>query len=165
MRLTGEVDRARVGSLVAAPADWRHLAFVEERARLWISALQAGDRAGFVRLHVAGEPEAEEAADLAFGRHRGFADIRRGRTPQRAIFVSRSAGDGDEDYSTTICFCRLDDCADRWPISAFDADNREDRPYVCTRLVPFTVFRRGEVPAFITRRSPHGLPEPRPARR
>jgi hypothetical protein len=164
-RLTGEANRARLGGLVPAPEDWPHRAFVEAQADQWLAALQARDRAGFARLHLAGEPEAEEAARLAFGRHRGFADLRRASRPQRAIFVARSAGDEAEDYSSTICFCRSGDCSERWPISGFDADNHEDRPYVCTRFGPYVLFRRGTVPAFITRRSPHGLPEPRPTRR
>lgn len=165
VRLAGEGNRARLGNLAAAPADWPHLAFVQAQSSRWLSALHSGDRAEFARLHLAGEPEAEEAEALAFGRHRGFADIRRAQAPPRQIFLTVGDRDDKYDYRATICFCRSADCSELWPISAFDADNREDRPYVCTRFVPFMVPGRGVVPIFITQREPLGLPEPRSSRR
>jgi hypothetical protein len=170
-RLSGEANRARLGNLVAPPADWPHRAFVEEYARQYLAALRSGDRATFARIH---EPdhqsgaEGSEAVALAFGHHRGFRDIRTApQPPQMAIFIQDAPGpriwsaeDRDDDYASTICFCRSGDCTDRWPISTFDADNREDRPYVCASFGPYIVFNGGTAPTFRTGRERFGLPEP-----
>jgi hypothetical protein len=170
-RLSGEANRARIGNLVAPPADWPHRAFVEAHARQYLAALRSGDRAAFARLHEPDQQpgaEASEAVAMAFGRHRGFRDIRTApQPPQMVIFIQDAPGPGiwsaedrDDDYASTVCFCRSGDCADRWPISTFDADNREDRPYVCASFVNYVVFNGGTAPTFRTRGQPFGLPEP-----
>ena len=163
VRLAGEANRGRIGDLVPAPGSWPHRRFVEVQAGRWLRALQGGDRREFGRIHLEAEIGGRRATRLAFGRHRGFADIRRGR-PQSIILVRREPPDREDDYSSTICFCRTGDCSHLWPIAEIDADNAETRPYVCTRFVPFMLFRRGVVPAFITERGRYGLPEARSTR-
>lgn len=176
-RLTGEDMRSKVGNLFFAPADWPYRKFAEEKAREYLGVLRRGDRSAFSKMHLETErpPQLRNSVSLAFGSHPGFTKLRRtGREPQMAILVQREEpriepqgvetlhGPRSEfdEYSATICFCILPDCTALWPISWFDADNRDDRPYVCTELQPFVVYRQGTVPAFSTQRGRHGLPEP-----
>lgn len=170
-RLIDETNRLRVGNLVTPPADWPHRGFVEAHARQYLDALRSGDRAAFARLNQPDEISAEDgraAVAMAFGHHRGFRDVRRAsQPPQMAIFIQDAPGprtwsaeDRNDEYASTVCFCRSGDCTDRWPISTFDADNREDRPYVCASFGPYIVFNGGTVPIFRTRGQPFGLPEP-----
>ena len=66
----------------------------------------------------------------------------------------------DESYSATLCFCVDGDCSERWPIAQIDADNRPNRPYVCTQFSDYRVDRRVTRPMFRTAVGRHGLPEP-----
>jgi hypothetical protein len=173
VRLTGEANRTRVGNLVEAPPSWPYRAFVEEHARRYLAALRAGDRTTFLALHLdaerpqSGGAAGRDALEAGFGRHRGFADLRTSpRSPQMAIFLedepgpaTTPPGQAPSDYSALICFCRGPDCTARWPISSFDADNREDRPYACTDFSPYFLMGRPQ-PAFSTAQSNGGLPEP-----
>jgi len=172
VRLMGEAMRARVGSLSPAPAAWSERPKVDALAADYLSVLRSGDRARFLKLHLASErPDGEAEADarLAFGGHRGFAALRRSSGPvETAILLEHAAGGPDEqeeDYASWICFCVEASCAGRWPISAVDADNRPERPYVCTHLTPYQVFRAGVEPAFYTQRGRSGLEEPPPSNR
>jgi hypothetical protein len=169
-RLVGEAMRAKVGDLVPAPSNWPHLGFVRDHARRYLGALRRNARRTFLKLHVARERPIGSAAEierLAFGPHRGFAALRRpGAKPQTAIFVTRkdladaTREPGGDDYDSHVCFCTQPDCSNRWPISAIDADNREDRPYVCARFGSYMIGSGRVVPAFTSELGPHGLPEP-----
>ena len=168
VRLMGEAASKRVGSLSPAPAGWRERRKVEAMAADYLSVLRSGDRKRFLKLHLAGERpngDAEADARLAFGSHRGFMALRRSSGPvETAILIEHAAGGPDEeedDYASWICFCVEATCTGRWPISAIDADNRPDRPYVCTKLTPYQVVRAGVEPAFMTERGRYGLEEPR----
>ena len=184
-RLTGESMRARVGNFVRAPSDWPHRAFVEVKAAEYLDALRRNDRAALGAMHVAAHDSegAREALDLILGGHAGFAELRSGsKHSQTAIFLRDEAGPltsaeertaygellegrmapdegNEENYSSTICFCLTEGCGELWPISDFDADNREERPYVCTEFGPHKIFQGGIVPAFMTRQTPFGLAE------
>jgi len=172
-RFTGEALRLEVGDLIFAPNDWHYRRYVEGLSHQYLAALRSGDKATFKALHLEGErPEWQSSATrLAFGSHPGFRALRRSSgTPQTAIFLTSDGttgaeaaalrGDAPGDYSATICFCTNGDCTKRWPISTVDADNGEDRPYVCTGVGPYVVPRRGTFPAFSTERGRFGLPEP-----
>lgn len=170
-RLIGEALRAKVGDLAPTDEGWAHRAFVEPYARNYLDALRRGDRAGFRELH-GGEDvsyNADEAVRIAFGGHRGFARLRRAdAAPQVAIFVQRRlemfveppSDPEDRSYSATLCFCVDGDCSGRWPIAQIDADNRPERPYVCTHFGPYVVYRHGTRPVFRTGVGRNGLPEP-----
>jgi hypothetical protein len=172
VRLMGEAMRARVGSLSPAPAAWSERPKVEALAADYLSALRSGDRTRFLKLHLASERpngDAEGDARLAFGKHRGFAALRRSSGPvETAILLEHAAGGPDEqeeDYASWLCFCIEATCAGRWPISAVDADNRPERPYVCTRLTPYQLSSARVEPAFYTQRRHSGLEEPPPSNR
>jgi len=172
VRLTGEAQRARVGDLVAPPEGWRHRAFVEDYAARYLQALRGGDRAALLALHIAGgRPEqARAGVRLAFGRHSGFTAIRAAAAaPQMAIFIEDAPGPETwavgfrefRGYGSTICFCREPNCTERWPISLIDADNREDRPYVCVHMGSWVTGSTGRaVPYVTTEQTRSGLPEP-----
>ena len=171
-RLTGEAQRARVGDLIPPPEAWQYRTFVEDHAGRYLRALRGGDRAALLALHMpGGRPEqARAGVRLAFGQHSGFTAIRTAPTPpQVAIFIEDAPGPatwsegfrGFREYSSTICFCREAGCTERWPISVIDADNREDRPYVCMELGSWVMGSTGRaVPYFTTEQTRSGLPEP-----
>ena len=168
-RLIGEEMRSRLGDLMPAPPAWPHRDFVESHARDFLAALR-GDREAFSRLHGGKEAaQSQEAMKLAYGSHRGFAALRRGpAAPQQAILIEDIPGPAVVEptdqirngYASTICFCVRPDCTGLWPIAKIDADNRQDRPYVCTWIGSWIEHKKLQL-RFQTKRGQYGLPEPR----
>src|SRR5262245_14495778 len=151
-RRMGSFGRQGYGDLQPAPADWPHRDFIAGLADKFISALRTGDGTELANIHyrnVGLQWVDEEEALLRFllrDRKSPFADIRTSATPpQRQILVQRPWRDPeesddvteDDDYSSTVCFCREPDCTGRWPIAQRDADNVRDRPYACTEIAPY----------------------------
>ncbi len=155
------------GDLVPAPADWPHRPAVQALAARFLRALRTGDAATLANLHFE-DPVTDQRDDarqlVAFLLRDGrspFASIRTAKAePQGVILVRREANDDPDDYSAFICFCRSADCTGRWPIATFDADNLPSRPYACTMVEPYLVFRQGKRPMFRTPMERYGLSEP-----
>jgi hypothetical protein len=171
-RRMGSYERKDYGDLEPAPQNWPHRATVEALAEQFLQALRTRDRERLAGLHfrdVGLEWEDDEEALLRFllARDSPFADVRDGRAPpEQMILVERASlePDADDDnYSAIVCFCREPSCAGRWPIASFDADNVRARPFVCTDVHPYIVYRRVDrVPHFTTQIGSGGLAEPRP---
>ncbi len=173
-RRMGSYDRKDYGDIEPVPADWRHRAMIEELAGKFLTALRTGDRNTLADIHfrnVGLEWKEDEAQLLKFllkAPKSPFASIRRGtEPPQQIILASRSLlhpdpdyADAKDDYSAIVCFCRTADCAGRWPIATFDADNLPTRPYACTHIGPY-FHERMKVPHFTTPVEKSGLAEPR----
>lgn|GEM_PF-2459855 len=165
LRHVGEEARAQYGDLLFAPATWPHRAYVVSRAEAFLRALKSGDRGAFAELHGGSlNPRGSEAAArLAVDPSSPFADIARGSgSPQTAILLARDDLERERQQnqvSATICYCRSGDCTGRWPIASSDADNRPERPYVCTVLMPYGLRGRDEQ-IFVTEQEPFGLAEP-----
>lgn len=166
VRHTGDWAREAYGDLDFAPENWPHRRLVEARAEAFLRALRSGDRSAFAELHGGGRNRrnSEAAVQLAFAPGSPFAETARNGAPQMAIFVGRhDAADRSherEDFSAArICFCRTSECAGLWPISRSDADNRPERPYVCTALTA-NVTTGGSHQIFWTDRELRGLSEP-----
>jgi len=173
-RQMGMAARADYGNLEPAPPDWPHRAQVEGFADAFITALRAKDRAALAAMHFGnvGEPEEPDVLDFLLLRSKSpFAAIRTSSIPpQRQILIERLPLDwtteddvhnDDDNYAATVCFCKESDCAGRWPIAAFDADNLPTRPYACVEVGPYVLYKRGEVPHFETAVGTSGLVEPR----
>jgi hypothetical protein len=177
-RRMGSYGRPGYGDLEPATEAWPHRDFVENLAKVFVEALRSRDRDRLAGLHfrdVGLEWDEEESQLMRFlldDRKSPFAAIRsRGTVPQHVILIERPAADpastepvDDEDrsnYTATVCFCREDDCTGRWPIARFDADNVNARPYACTQIGPYLIYREGEVPHFTTAMGSGGLAEPR----
>jgi len=143
-RLMGESARARLGSLAQIPADWPHRPDLEAFARDFLHALRAGDRAALAQLHDISPAGRERDATLhALLDAPGsvWAEVRQGPTPQQVIFTeamtqSSALGAADELPDGLVCYCRVRDCSQTWPIAWADADNAPERPYACTFVQP-----------------------------
>jgi hypothetical protein len=168
LRRMGSSARSDYGNLVPAPDEWAHRAKVEALASEFLRALQRNDRHQLAAIHfrnVGLEWEDDEAALLRFllkDQRSPFDRIRTARSPpQQIILVDRSMVDEpDEDYLSTVCFCREKDCTGRWPIATFDADNVPSRPYACTEIGPYLLDHGVVVPYFTTIIGKGGLLEP-----
>jgi hypothetical protein len=172
-RLTGDVERVRIGDLGFAPSTWPDRATVERLASEWLHAIETRDLGAYARL------AGRDALDLAQSwsedayvfadRNSPFLQFRRvNAPPQLAIFTRKSAGEpaatlvrAVEDSEGFACFCRLSDCTDRWPIFIRDASNEKDRPYVCADI--YNGGEPGGAPEWVVRvsRSSQILTEPR----
>lgn len=145
-RRVGEAERVRIGTLGFAPPDWEDRAAVEAVAMQWLRSIQAGDLATFARL--AGHDELDVTDRDSYehyvfeARHSAFAQFRGSNvTPQFAMFIYKPPGAlaATMEEATTYreaeaCFCRIQDCTGRWPISSGDSGNHERRPYICTNI-------------------------------
>jgi hypothetical protein len=166
-RRMGNDARSDYGNLVPAPDAWPYRAKVASLAGEFLRALQTRDRDKLADIHfrnVGEDDEDEEAAVLRFllkDRRSPFASIRTATTaPQQIILMERSMlDDPEQEYFSTVCFCREKDCTGRWPIATFDADNLPARPYACTRIEPFLTDGH-MVPHFTTTLATGGLAEP-----
>lgn len=172
-RQMGAAARPGYGDLAPAPEDWLHRAKVDALASEFLEAVRSKDRDKLLQLHFdnAGlkweDDKVKLIRFLLEDRRSPFADFRRrSDLPQRQILVERdlleSRDERDADnYSSVVCFCREDDCTDRWPIATFDADNLPVRPYVCTTIGPYWSHRDGYVTHFQTEIRRFGLAEPK----
>lgn len=161
------------GDLAAAPSDWVHLAFVQQEADRFLTALRAGDRPALAGLLT---PEADNPSDdlddeldlLLKDPNSVFAELRRGAPSQTQYLLDRFVDDGkvvvgDDGpggYDSTVCFCRTANCEGRWPIARMDADNLPTRPYACIVIGPYQIFRKGLVPQHSVPIGDYGLAEP-----
>jgi hypothetical protein len=133
-RLTGEAARSRYGNLSVIPDDWPLRERLEAFAREFLASLRSGYRASLANLHDEAENDAV-VRSLLDDPNSVFAPFRRAPPSQTRIFVTARDHPARLDpnmVSGILCFCRAGDCSDRWPISAFDADNDPARPYACT---------------------------------
>lgn len=143
-RLTSQDDRWHVGSLAFAPDAWGDLLVVKDVAQQWLRAIQQSDIETYARITgFVGEPNPNNVGSFeykifkdpesSFAKFRGTTSI-----PQMAMFVKKRPGSASADPiqfdqdGVFSCFCRVDDCSDRWPISTVDAANSPQRPYICT---------------------------------
>lgn len=157
------------GDLAPPPPDWVDRAKIEATARRFATALQAGDKASLMQLALpdydpndsedARGPEVRETLDALQGP--AFARLRReGPASQHIILTTRGLA-ADETDRAVVCFCRENDCAGRWPIARFDADNLSSRPYACIETGDYVVFRKGTAPWIGVATARTGLVEPR----
>ena len=64
--------------------------------------------------------------------------------PQMALFRFdenlRSQMDEDDlaDPFDFMCFCKTEDCSDVWPLRGDDTYYREDRPFACAQIIPYS---------------------------
>ena len=146
-RLTGESARARYGNLTPMPASWPQRERLESLVQTFLLALRSGDRDQAGRVHgirpgsraSRGEEGRRLFAYLFDDLDSPFAPLRRAAPSQIAYYVPRldqPQGAGPRDHAVIACFCRTDDCRDRWPLSTLDIRNQPGRPYVCTRIMP-----------------------------
>jgi hypothetical protein len=139
-RLVGDENRRTHGTLALAADDWVARTGLREAAEEFRRAVAAGDVAALRRLHAhEGDPAADPELIPYFldQPDSPFAELRAGGPRQLAVLLHTGrmreqlvASGRDED--SFLCFCRTADCSGLWPISAADAENRADRPYVCT---------------------------------
>jgi hypothetical protein len=150
---------AEYGNLMPAPADWRHRALIESQAQQFLAALRARDGRKLVDLHseaLGGDDEIRLIPFLLREQRSPFASLRSSvGSPQMIILIERllpqvaaelsgqERQEAADDYSSTVCFCRTGDCSGRWPIASFDADNLPSRPYACTTIAPYVVYKQG----------------------
>lgn len=121
-------------------------------ANRWLADIETGNIADF--RTISGRPPSDDMVSLAFtATPSPFERFRGNRVqPQAALFVPRDPERaGNAQYGTVgvSCFCRIDDCTGRWPISTLDTDNTVQRPYVCTTIdrdngVPLTYTEAGD---------------------
>jgi hypothetical protein len=148
-------DRRR---LIDAPADMPGRARVIAAARAAVAALSAGDEAAFLKLNdpetahdmvgldgKAPEKWLQEDIDKAYavfhdqaGSHGPFASVHLDETSQERVFIDRrnlnaKMSTPQETPSLIVCWCKTADCAGKWPVAFFDADNEPERPYACAR--------------------------------
>ena len=135
--------------LIAAPADMPGLGESQAIARRMLQALQAGDEDSFVRL---ADPDLIEDLDKKGLKpdwlrerlreyHEDYVPARQlvraqGATltadAPLATFIERSDLPVTSTYPALVhCWCKSGDCAGRWPVVPFDADNLRARPYLC----------------------------------
>lgn len=157
--------------LVDAPADLPDLAKYVASARELAAALATGNELVYRRLRY---PEVQDDIDKLNGKgapgwlrsrmrearadfraigglRRAFAAIHPlGARSQRILLDRRNLQafheDGEAPAHFIVCWCRTADCAGRWPVRAFDADNMPDRPYLCVKMTDYLIFREGTVP-------------------
>lgn len=140
-------------ALVPAPATLARRDRHAAAARAMAAALANGDATAFRRY---AQPEVQAGLDESAGRARpewvdrrmreSDRDFRRLTSVRRAfaragplknrqaiLLVDREnlGADADDGAAFTACWCRTADCAGRWPVTAFDADNHPSRPYLC----------------------------------
>jgi hypothetical protein len=130
----------RDAHLAAARALARALALRDERAWRRISQpnLQAdldqldGDMPVRLRERM-GEAHAEFRRQLRL--HKAFAAIMPLSPARERVLTDRNELVGMKPTEAVerliACWCKAADCAGRWPVIAFDADNDPRRPYLC----------------------------------
>lgn len=162
---------ATYGDLVPAPADWPHRATAEALAAHFLAVLQARDEAALARMMTPapdGSPDGDTLAMVRFLLHvpsSPFVDLPAQGAPRTVILVGQYLDDGalkteTGSYSSLVCFCLKPECAGRWPIAAFDADNRLGRPYACIDVHPYIVHKKGTFPVVSVPVEKTGLTEP-----
>lgn len=154
------------GNLMPVPAVWPWRDKVSTLAQQYLAALRGGDWKAFALLHFedpatdAPEEVAALKAEVFDAPRSVFTTLRRSDgMPPIQILVDYQY-DPEDGYDSTVCFCLTKDCKGRWPIAAFDADNRPDRPYACTRLQETDARPEKDRPTFETTVERAGLPEP-----
>lgn len=167
-RQMGRYERVDYGDLKPAPETWPYRAVVQAQADKFLTALRTQDRHALSRMHY--NIDDKDLKYLLSDRRSPFASIRSATEPPQQIIlvykamadeeaVASADPDGEDDYGTTICFCREKDCTGRWPIAMLDADNLPSRPYACTELTGYLAGSRDE-PSFETEIAEGGLEEP-----
>lgn len=84
----------------------------------------------------------EQSDDIYFGRIDDWLEARSARfaarklTPSLSqppkIFAEHPIYDEDDDQIyVKVCWCRTEDCAEKWPVTWVDADALRSRPYLC----------------------------------
>ena len=132
VRLRGEEARRRYGDLVRPSTAWRHWSETVRFAEDVRSAIGLGQRQRLDRLlgrsdlldYILIDP----LSPFKGLRRANDASLEIFLDPQSAKHLSRSDNAG---RNVVICYCRVSDCAGRWPISRIDADPDPDHPYAC----------------------------------
>jgi len=154
--------------LIPAPVALPGLAGQLAAARALVAALAMGDETAFRRLS---RPELQAEIDrigttplpdwlrrgITETHHRfaGYTTLRRrfetlyhrGMQHERVLVerldLKASVQSADEASAVVVCWCTTKNCAGRWPISAFDADNLAGRPYLCVSTNKYVLGPRG----------------------
>jgi hypothetical protein len=154
VRRTSDLDRRLYGDLAIMPTDWPKRNEIETLALQWLDAIERGDIATAAELYGMPYDQARADVEAPVNNERvnafqymfrtvdsPFADFRQPReTPQMSLFVAKERGEvtprhieGKEHWAVA-CFCRVDNCAGRWPITSLDAQNASTRPFVCATV-------------------------------
>lgn len=161
-RLTGEAVRTRLGLLVEPSSDWTHRAYVEARARHWLSLVRDNDPAAYsaaAELYGKDADLDDPDGDLhAVFRASGtvFERLRAEPSPSLKIWtITRPEPDTVRgpplpgDVTALVCFKLGTWQDDRWPVAPADADNNDARPFACVMILRWTTqeedLRPGEV--------------------
>lgn len=177
---------AKSRELVEAPVGLASLARQLAASRAMVAALATGDELAFRRLtrpdvqheldRIGGKPipdwlrrEVREARSNFAGSdqlRRSFAAIyplvdRLERVLVDRVNLAAAGGSDNERLALVFCWCKATDCAGRWQIATFDADNRPDRPYLCARSSDYLLRpREGSAIQVDVRASVDGFAEP-----
>jgi hypothetical protein len=158
--------RPGYGDLTPAPANWPHLAAVHALVERLIATLRARDVQRLDQL-MFGDPDAVDGTLLnrtnrmmLDDKRSPFAALRTAARPVQWV-VLIGWNQAAEDDSAVVCFCRIRDCSQSWPIARRDANNQPERPYACAMAQE--AMDAGRTPlTVLTPTLPHrGLNEPR----
>ncbi len=141
-RLMGEDARQRFGNLAPMSVDGGSRDVIEAAAAAFHQALRARDRARLMQMHDIRTENPQERTllySLLESQYSVFRQVRERDSVQTAFFVTADENGAPFDEqrplaAATICYCRTNDCAGRWPIALNDANNEENRPYACTQF-------------------------------
>lgn len=150
-RLTGEMDRTRLGHLTDLPLDSTQGAYAEAQARRWLELVKSGDPAAYATALELTQPDRDleypESEVHAVFRETGsvFERLRAERDPALKIWtIPPPPPEPDEpaadpsDIAALACFRLGAWTEDRWPVSSIDADNHPSRPYACVEIDRWT---------------------------
>jgi hypothetical protein len=139
-RLVGEGARARYGTLVPAPRDWRHYRRLRELAHRFGRAVAAGNRAALSDLYGKFGASSDALRFLLEDTASPFVELRGAKRQLRFVIL---AEEWDQEgipaavrqtQDAVICFCRTTDCSSLWPIAEIDVGPDPDHPYACVEV-------------------------------
>jgi hypothetical protein len=142
-RQTGGRNRGAFGDLIMASETNPVPPTVAAKIEDWRAAFRAGDGGRLKALVQPYDwtPEQKPALAKRLGLVLSGAEgpFRRLRgTELKPVFFRELV---DENYLSDgetgdwfACFCKLDDCSQRWPIASFDARAQTNRPFACLRI-------------------------------
>jgi len=139
-RLVGEDMRARVGSLLEAPADWPYLSRAQTLATELLQRIAQKDRDWLIErfdLDCCGLGYKEGMlGHLLTYPDSPFNELRTGAPAQSVILIAGRVGhpDGSDGVDEAlICFCRTSDCTGLWPLRRGDYPGLS-RPFACVEF-------------------------------
>ena len=162
-RRTDHIAAARAMAAAMATGDelaYRRLARPAVQQEL--DSLGGRPAPGWLRRAVR-EAHADFAGSAAL--RRDFAAISPLATHPERVLVDRAElsapESGRRPTAFVVCWCKTTDCAGRWPVAAFDADNEPERPYLCARTTDYILGpSASETIQVDVRASANGFAEP-----